>query len=177
MTTDPGARMPHARSAALVVERLADETLVYDLKRHRAHCLNPAATLVWHACDGRTSVAATAMRLERELGLPAGEALVWSGLDQLARARLLQESRTPAAPRARPSRREVLRTLGLSAAAAVLAPLVDSIVSPVAAQAGSCLTSVECETLLPGACTGQSICGDPDSCCMLRGQRCRARKC
>ena len=45
------------------VERLAGETLVYDLRRHRAHCLNPAATLVWRCCDGRTTVASAAARL------------------------------------------------------------------------------------------------------------------
>ena len=34
------ALMPRARQDELVVEELPDETLVYDLKRHKARCLN-----------------------------------------------------------------------------------------------------------------------------------------
>ena len=48
--------MPRARQDELVVEELSDETLVYDLKRHKANCLNRTAALVWQDCDGQTSV-------------------------------------------------------------------------------------------------------------------------
>ena len=41
------ALMPRARQDELVVEELQDETLVYDLKRHKARCLNRTAALVW----------------------------------------------------------------------------------------------------------------------------------
>ena len=41
------ALMPRARQDELVVEELPDETLVYDLKRHKARCLNRTAALVW----------------------------------------------------------------------------------------------------------------------------------
>jgi hypothetical protein len=166
--------MPRARTRSLVVERLAEETLVYDRRRHRAHCLNPAATLVWECCDGRTTVAATAARLERDLRVAPHEALVWTALDQLARARLLAE-RPPAV--AVPSRRELVRLLGLGAAAAVLLPVVESVVSPTAAQAASCFTAAQCGTLASGQCTGQPICGSTTDCCLPRGQRCSAKKC
>ena len=166
--------MPRARADGLVIERLAEETLVYDLGRHRAHCLNPAAALVWACCDGRTTRAAAAARLERELGVSAGEALLRSGLDQLARARLLAER---PAPEAGPSRRALLRALGLGAAAAALLPAVESIVAPTAAQAASCFTGAECSALVPGQCTGQPICGSTTDCCVLRGQRCTAKRC
>jgi hypothetical protein len=165
--------MPRARERALVIERLADETLVYDLERHRAHCLNRTATLVWDGCDGRTSPAVTAARLERELQVPGGEALVVSALQQLARARLLLD--TPAA--AAPSRRELLRGLGLGAAAAMLLPAVESIVAPTAAQAASCVTSAECGALQPPQCNGQPVCGAAKNCCVARGKRCSEKKC
>ena len=38
---------PRARTEGLVVTELPDELLVYDLERHRAHCLNPTAALVF----------------------------------------------------------------------------------------------------------------------------------
>jgi hypothetical protein len=41
------ALMPRARRDELVVEELDDETLVYDLERHKARCLNHTAALVW----------------------------------------------------------------------------------------------------------------------------------
>ena len=166
--------MPRARAKGLVIERLAGETLVYDLRRHRAHCLNAAATLVWDACDGRTPVAAAAVRLGQELCLEGGDALVLSGLRQLARAHLLAD---PTPLGGVTSRRELLRALGLGAAAAALLPAVESIVSPAVAQAASCLTSAECGALLPGQCTGQPICGSTTDCCIQRGQRCSVKKC
>jgi hypothetical protein len=166
--------LPRARSVKLVVEPLDGETLVYDLRRHRAHCLNRTASLVWSGCDGRTSVAAMGARLERELAVSDGETLVWTALDQLARARLLEHP--PALPPAR-SRRDLLRALGLGAAASALLPVVESIVSPLAAQAASCLTDAECTALVPPQCTGQPICGSPGDCCVARGKKCQAKRC
>ena len=49
---------PAKRTDGLVVTELQDEVLVYDLERHRAHCLNPTAAFVFRRCDGRTSVSA-----------------------------------------------------------------------------------------------------------------------
>ena len=48
--------LPAARTSGLVVRELAEETLVYDEERHRAHCLNRTAALVWRHCDGKTPV-------------------------------------------------------------------------------------------------------------------------
>ena len=40
------ALMPRVRQDELIVEDLQDETLVYDLERHKASCLNGTAALV-----------------------------------------------------------------------------------------------------------------------------------
>ena len=37
--------LPEARQDGLVIEELLEEILVYDLKRHRAYCLNRTAAL------------------------------------------------------------------------------------------------------------------------------------
>ena len=91
--------MPRARQDELVVEELQDETLVYDLKRHKACCLNRTAALVWGRCDGQTSVAEVAALLKKELEIPADEAVVWMALDRLGRAHLLSEPVTLPADR------------------------------------------------------------------------------
>ena len=58
--------LPCRREKDLIVRQLSDETLVYDLKRDKAHCLNPTAAAVWRHCDGRTSVSQLAALLRRE---------------------------------------------------------------------------------------------------------------
>src|SRR5687767_6467145 len=89
MTPEP--EMPRRREGDLVVQELAGETLVYDLRTHRAHCLNESAGRVWDACDGRTTIAALPERLAAGNALPVDSELVWLALRQLDRAGLLAE--------------------------------------------------------------------------------------
>src|SRR5574341_33574 len=119
--------LPAAREDRLVVQEVSDEVLVYDLDRHKAHCLNRTAALVWRHCDGRTTVAEMAALLRNELGCPVEEAVVWSALDRLGRAHLLRGRLTPPAGVARLSRREMMRKLALAGGLSVLLPAVASI--------------------------------------------------
>ena len=135
------ALMPRARQDELIVEELTDETLVYDLERHKASCLNRTAALVWRCCDGQTSVADVAALLEEQFATPTDEAVVWMALDRLSRAHLLSEPVTLPADRAQYSRRKMLRTLGRAAGISLLLPVIESIVAPLAAAQGSCVTN------------------------------------
>ena len=175
------ALMPRARQDELVVEQLPDETLVYDLKRHKAHCLNRTSALVWPRCDGRTTVAEVAALLESELRIPADEAVVWMALDRLGRAHLLEEQVTLPADKTRYSRREVLRTLRRVAGISLLLPVVDSIVSPVAAaQQSRCVDVDTCEKVFtsPSQCSPQlPICGSPFECCGVEQGECKKHSC
>ncbi len=112
---------PKARQADLSVRSLPDETLVYDLARRKAHCLNPTASLVWRHCDGRTGLAELARRVREELKVGKAEAVVRLALEQLSRRELLEQPVAPLAGAARVSRRQVLQKLAL---AAVVLPLV-----------------------------------------------------
>ncbi len=146
---------PQARKDRLVVQELPEETLVYDLERDRAHCLNRAAALVWRHCDGRTTTRNLARLLQNEVGLPNDEMVVHLALERLAKAHLL-EGQTPHLPAAaHHTRREVLRRLGVAAGLAVLLPAVQSIVAPDVAQAASMITSAQCQnnpTGMAGKC-------------------------
>lgn len=82
--------MPKARQAHLVVEELADETLVYDEDRHEAHCLNQTAAFVWKHCDGRTAVNRMARMLEGEMKAPVSNEVVLFALHQLEKSHLLE---------------------------------------------------------------------------------------
>lgn len=162
--------LPRAREHRLVVQELPDELLVYDLDRHKAHCLNRTAALVWRHCDGRRPVAEMASVLQRELKCPVDEAVVWMALERLARARLLQERVTPPAGASHISRREAVRRLALVGGLSILLPVVSSIVAPTAAQAASCITVATCENTrtCPG-CANTPICGNPTKCCKCDG--------
>ena len=143
---------PCVRADGLVVQALPDEVLVYDLERHKAHCLNHTAALVWKHCDGRTSVTGMVRMLEREMKTPVPEDVVWLALQQLGKARLLAgESHAPETGK-RMSRREVIRRLGWGAAVAL--PLVTSIVAPTAVEAASCLSTGAACTTSAQCCSG-----------------------
>src|SRR5918996_4509291 len=129
---------PTRRTEGLVVTEVMGEVLVYDLERHRAHCLNRAAAVVFKHCDGTRSVEELAGLLGRELGAPADPDCVWLALDRLAKACLLRR-RVKRPPKAgRLSRREVVRRVGI----AVLLPAVTSVLAPTPAQAvATCVSS------------------------------------
>ncbi len=170
------ALMPRAREDELVVEELPDETLVYDLKRHKARCLNRTAALVWRHCDGQTTVPELAALLGEQLATPTDEAVVWMALDRLGRAHLLSEPVTLPADRARYSRREVLRTLRRVAGISLLLPVIESIVAPRAAAQASCISATACTAGSP-PCISLPICGQPGQCCVQLGSKCRVRTC
>jgi hypothetical protein len=121
---------PVARQSGLVVRVVADEVLVYDLERHRAHRLNAVAATVWRLCDGAKAAPAIAAGA-RERGVPVTADAVRYALAELGRARLLAGPETPGGP----TRRQLLQRLGTAAAL----PLVASVAAPTAAHAQSCL--------------------------------------
>src|SRR3972149_10747480 len=145
---------PCARENRLGGRGLPDEVLVYDLDRHKVHCLNRTAALVWRQCDGRTTVAELARLLEKELGGQVDEAVVWVALESLGRAHLLRGRVRPPAGVAGLSRREVMRRLALGGGLSVLLPAVTSIVAPTAAEAQSACTKTRCESGTTPTCNG-----------------------
>jgi hypothetical protein len=132
--------VPEARKEGLVVQQMTDEVLVYDQKRHRAHCLNQTAALVWKHCDGRKTVSEVAEALSRQAGKRVGEEVVRLAVDELAKSQLLEGSGARKWRGAEGmSRREMMKRAGL--AAAVGLPVVTSVIAPRAAQAATCRVS------------------------------------
>jgi Coenzyme PQQ synthesis protein D (PqqD) len=144
-------RLPLARKAGLLVERLSDEVLVYDLDRKKAHCLNQAAALIWDCCDGKTGVEEMARIVADKLNAPADEELVWFGLREIGKKQLLERQAIRPKGRGSISRRELIRRIGL----AVSVPLVVSVLAPKASAVNSgcanrfCVTSGDCITGCP----------------------------
>lgn len=153
---------PRARQEGLIVQDLPDETLVYDLERDRAHCLNQTAALIWRQCDGQTTTREIARALTDKSKTPVHERLVWLALDQLGRNHLLIERAVPPPNFVAMNRRELMRALGMSAAVGL--PVVASIVAPMPAQAATgCIGN------------GGNCAGNPSGCC--QGCVCEANTC
>lgn len=109
---------PLARKTDVTVQALGAEVLVYDQRRDAAHSLNATAALVYEHADGTRSVEDLAALLGDRIGLPPDRALVEIALLELQKAGLLD------APAMRPravNRRDVLRRLGIAAAAMPIA--------------------------------------------------------
>jgi len=120
------AEHPLAKTADLLVEEFGDELLIYDQDSDHAHCLTPAASRVWGACDGRTSP----HQLGTALDLDA--ATVARALAELDACGLLDEG-----PEQGVTRRQATAKLARIGAAAASAPLIYSITAPAPAMAAS----------------------------------------
>lgn len=139
-----------------MVRELADETLVYDVERHRAHCLNPTAALVWGLCDGENTVPRIAEKMGARLSARVPDELVRLALDQLADRGLLTSGDARPAAANPVSRRAMMRRLGLAAVVAL--PLVTSIISPTPVMAQSPCNETNCP---PGTTCQAGVC-EPD---------------
>lgn len=142
------AHLPKARREQLIIKELPDETLVYDLEREKAHCLNQTSALVWKNCNGKKSVAQLRDLMEKNAGAPVPEEMVWLALDQLETFKLLDEA--PAKPEilSGMSRRNLVKRIGF---AAIAIPVIISISAPPASAQTSKLPSGSC-------CNGASEC-------------------
>jgi hypothetical protein len=149
-------QFPKTRTQNLIIQGFEDELLVYDRQRHKAHCLNRTAALIWKHCDGRTSVAEISRALGKEIEteVEIDEQIVWHALrqferDHLLEARVVMRREPVATMSAGVDRRRVMRMLGLSAMIAL--PLVTSMVAPTAAEAATC-------TPANGVCSASAQC-------------------
>lgn len=145
--------IPRRREDDLLIEKLPDETLVYDLKRHKGHCLNRTASWVWKHCDGRTTVAEMDQLLCTEWNLPAAKEIIRLALHQLDKARLLEQRLAQRGDAPRYSRRELARKACLAASSLVMLPAVITMAAPTPALAASCTP------------IGSGPCSGPVTCC------------
>jgi hypothetical protein len=150
--------IPARRTDSLVIQEVEGETLVYDLRNDKAHCLNRTAALVWKQCDGNQTVSEVAERVEMLLGMPVSNEVVWLALEQLGKRGLLTETvKKHSYGSRRMSRRELARRLGI--ATALMLPFIASINAPAAIQAASC-GGIEafCGGANPPCCSGLVCC-------------------
>ena len=157
---------PKRRQEALLVHELPDETLVYDLERHKAFCLGKNISSIWRHCTGQRTPAQIARALEADLGARVGEDVVRVALHRLGKVRLLREPIGPPAASAPGSRRQLLRQAAMLGGLTILA-----ISAPTVGQAATCLPAGTC---VNSHCTDPSgrICCSGASGCRQNSQSC-----
>lgn len=126
---------PLARTTGLIVETLPSETVVYDTAKHKVHCLNKTASLIWQCCDGNTGVDQIADRLNQALRAPLDADAVRVGLLDLRKRGLLVPESFEAPYISR--REAVTRATTLAGAFVALLPAIRSITAPTPAMAAS----------------------------------------
>jgi hypothetical protein len=148
---------PVARTESLIVKEVDGETLVYDLKTDKAHCLNETAARVWKNCDGHNNVSEIAEVLSRESNSSVKDEVVWLALDQLEKFNLLEDAPAKPAFLVGMTRRQMVARLGI---AAVALPAIISIVSPTPASAASGFSPGTC-CINPADCSSNQCNQDP----------------
>jgi hypothetical protein len=154
----------------ILVEELAEETLVYDLDSHRAHSLNPTAAFLLHTADGTRSEEELARRATAHFGEPASLEVARLGLDRLRGAGLMEWGGSDPAQEGM-TRRQAVRKV---ATVGILLPAVMTIVTPTPAQAATAIPTNQCNLANVGRC-----CTNSKTCVQVRGSsyQCRGPKC
>jgi Coenzyme PQQ synthesis protein D (PqqD) len=164
---------PLARTEGLLVERIADQTVVYDTESKNAHSFSPLAAAVFDQCDGDTPIDELTQAASERLGEPVDKPKVLAALAQLEERDLLVTH-----GRGGLSRRDLFRRSAVAGGAAMALPLVTTIVvpTPAAAQTRTCGTILCCPCFAgnpdqaPAGCQQNNFPGPPDP--PLSGQQC-----
>jgi hypothetical protein len=127
---------PRARQHGLLVDRVGEETIVFDEERKEAHSLNRMASIVWQHSDGAHSLSQIASVLTKELCVEANESIVLYALDKLASVHLLETDDTTELGRPT-TRRDVMKRVAAVGVAAVGLPAVLTMSAPTPAMAAS----------------------------------------
>ena len=138
---------PKARLKDIVVQNTETETLIYDLSKNKALCLNETSAIVWKLADGTKSVAEIKDAVEKRSNVSVDEEIINLALYQLRADGLLEENTTDYLDGL--SRRELIRKVGFAAVIAL--PTVSMVVAPNALAAQSLLP-------LQAACTANGEC-------------------
>ncbi|MEZ5346342.1 MAG: PqqD family protein [Pyrinomonadaceae bacterium] len=149
---------PIVRTSNILLQEIAGETLVYDLARNKAFCLNESSSLIWKLCDGTRSVAEIAEQVSRKMSSVITEDFVWLAIQQFKNDNLLEDNDFEIPVFGGMSRREVIRRVGLASAIAL--PLISAMVVPstVSAQASCIPESAACTPVYGTPCCPTLVC-------------------
>lgn len=176
--------LPKSRQSDIVVQKINEEILIYDLKINKAFCLNETSALIYQLCDGNRAAAEIGQRLSEKFNTKVSEDLVWLALEGLKKADLLENGNELTNHFAGLARREVIKRVGLASMIAL--PFVSSLTAPTTVNAQSCINfgqacsptagsgccpmsicvtgTCGCRCINPGQCLSQTACPNTNNC-------------
>ena len=119
---------PRTVEEELVVQKMEDELLIYNLQTNQAMCLNQTAALVWENCDGQSGASEIAKKLEKKLSALVSEELVLFIISELNEKGLLENGKQMPNKFEGLSRREIVKKVGFASLVAL--PIISSIIAP-----------------------------------------------
>lgn len=131
---------PRGRKDDIVVQELNGEVLIYDLRTHKALCLNETSALIWNACDGTRDIKQLREYASAKTKAAVNDDLIWLAIDQLKKENLLIDAPDAKSYFGGMSRREVVKRIGLGSAVAI--PIVAGLIAPPAANAATSCTCI-----------------------------------
>jgi hypothetical protein len=152
--------LPRVR-AGLLRHPLEDQVLVYDPRDEQVHLLDPATACVLELLEeGGWTAEGIAYEVGHRLGVSPDAGFLTLAVDELRKAKLLDKSGAMPEPLVDVTRRDVIRRLALTGAAAVLVPAVATLTATKGYAQGSV-------TLLPDgtACPGGNSTCSSGLCC------------
>jgi hypothetical protein len=132
---------------SIIIQEVDDECLVYDVKTHKALCLNTVSAEIWKRCDGTTTVQEVAEMIGKQMNIKLDKDFVWLAIADLEKNKLLIGEVKRPSEFENLSRRKVLFKYALPT---LILPLISSIVAPTPVNAQS---ATACPAIPPG-CTG-----------------------
>jgi len=126
---------PIARTQNIVVQKMGDEILLYDLVADKALCLNDTSARIWLLLDGNKTSSEISDEISVQTKSLVSEEIVWLAVDQFQKDGLLETGLGDYEHFKGLSRREVIRKIGFTSA--IMLPLVSSIIAPQAFMAQS----------------------------------------
>jgi hypothetical protein len=150
MTSLPGIR------AGLLCNELDGQMLIYNQHADTIHLLDPTTARVFELLQrgARTKEEVVNQLLDIEGSRP-GAALFDLAIHELRKAELLDQRAPSAAPMIGISRRELLRRITLTGAAAAIIPTIVTLSATRAYGQGSCLAKKECCTVDAECCSNK----------------------
>ncbi len=143
--------LPQARNLDILVQDSPNEVLIYDLITDKVFALNTTLKIIYHACDGKTTVS----ELKKSHALT--DEMIFLAIDELKKVDLLENSVNIPIHFKGTSRREVIKKIGLTSMMAI--PLIVGITAPTAAQSLSSCVNVG--RTLNGNFVNDSVTGTP----------------
>lgn len=125
----------HSRTENIVVQKLGNEVLAYDLKTNKAYSLNEPSALIYQLCDGSRTIDQLIVELNKQLKYKVDSEFVWYAIHQLQKNSLISETQPIKTGFEGLTRREAVKRVGFATLAAL--PIISMVTAPTAVMAQS----------------------------------------